>query len=105
MYRRNSRRTLKARRASPRRSIEAIAAQFSVETKFSAFHASRNPFAHKIGGGRTELVGARAAKFNWSERNATDPVKLSEYVLSVFSALSQGLEDDILENSTGLHGQ
>ena len=29
----------------------------------------------------------------------------SMYVQSVFSALSQGLEDDILENSIGLHGQ
>ena len=33
------------------------------------------------------------------------PVLIINIVQSVFSALSQGLEEDILESSIGLHGQ
>ena len=53
---------------------EAIAAQFSVTAKFSAFHASRNRLTRPQNRRRKDKIGwrAREAEFNWSERGGKE---------------------------------
>ena len=63
-------------------------------------------YINKIRSGRTS--GEAAQNDGTEESKSTQPrlyENLPNPVQSVFSALSQGLEEDILESSIGLHGQ